>query len=541
MPAGRDRHTAGPAGVADASAGPPEPPAEAAERQGSAEPYAGAAEPYAATRETHAGVVFLVGERAYKLKKPVDLGFLDFRTPQDRERACQREIDLNRRLAPDVYLGVAHVHCPGGGAAEPVVVMRRMPHRHRLSTLVREGAELDGQVRALARLLAGFHAAAERGPEISAQGGRDAILGRWRDSFDQTRPYRGGVLDAAVAALIETLTEDFLAGRAPLFDDRIAAGRIVDGHGDLLADDVFCLDDGPRVLDCIEFDDRLRWLDSLDDVAFLAMDLQRLGAAHLGERLLDWYAEFSADPAPASLRHHYLAYRAFVRAKVSCLRSTQGDERAGAEVAGYADLTLRHLRAGEVALVAVGGLPGTGKTTLAAGLADRLGAVLLSSDRVRKELAGLAPERPAAAAYQQGIYTPEWTARTYAELLDRAGRLLERGETTILDASWTRPEHRELAQELAARTRSRWVPLVCQADPHLVAERLAARTASLGGARAESPGGARTDQVSISDADDRIAAAMAVGAPPWPGAPVIRTDRAPDRSVDEAAALARAW
>src|SRR5690606_19188507 len=268
----------------------------------------------------------------------------------------------------------------------------------------------------------------------------------WRDSFAQVRPFRGEVLDDELVGEIERLTEDFLSGRRPLFDDRIATERIVDGHGDLLAEDVFCLDDGPRVLDCIEFDDRLRWLDGLDDAAFLAMDLERLGAPHLAERFLNWYVEFAADPAPASLRHHYVAYRAFVRAKVACLRHAQsGDPSAARDAATHTALTARHLRAGEVVLILVGGLPGTGKSTLAGRLADRLGAVLLRSDRLRKELSGIAPETPAAAPYGEGIYGAEWTERTYRELLARAERLLGHGESVVIDASWTRDAHRRAA------------------------------------------------------------------------------------------------
>ena len=140
------------------------------------------------------------------------------------------------------------------------------------------------------------------------------------------------------------------------------AGRIVDGHRDLLAEDIFCLDDGPRILDCLEFDDRLRWLDGLDDASFLAMDLDRLGRPDLAEQFIDWYAEYTADPAPASLRHHYVAYRALVRAKVCCIRAAQNEPQAMPSAGHLADLPLRHLHAATVSLILVGGLPGTGKT-----------------------------------------------------------------------------------------------------------------------------------------------------------------------------------
>jgi uncharacterized protein len=466
----------------------------------------------AAVAETNTAIVFIVGDRAYKLKKPVDLGFLDFRRRTDREAVCHREVELNRRLAPDVYLGVADVRGPGGEICDHLVVMRRMPAPRRLSTLIRSGTAVAEPLRDIARVLAAFHVTARRGPEISAQGTRDALLGRWDATFTQLRPFHGDVLDAGAAAEVEDRTHEFLAGREQLFAQRVANGNIVDGHADLITDDIFCLDDGPRVLDCLEFDDRLRAVDVLDDAAFLAMDVEHLGATRLARAFFDWYAEYSGDPAPATLRHHYIAYRAFVRAKVGCLRHAQGDQSAAADVAAYTDLTLQHLRTGAVRLVIVGGTPATGKTTLAGKIADHLGAVLLSSDRIRKELAGLDPGHSATAAYRQGLYAPPWTERTYAALLRRAHELLERGESVVLDASWTQARHRGAARVLAAATHSGQLELRCEASAVTIATRLARRD----------PG--------ASDADPAIATKLAAEADPWPEATVIVTDHHPDTS-----------
>jgi predicted kinase len=328
-----------------------------------------------------------------------------------------------------------------------------------------------------------------------------------------------GTVDRAVLDEIERHTRQFLAGREPLFLSRIRENRIVDGHGDLIADDIFLLDDGPRVLDCLEFDDRLRRLDGLDDIAFLAMDLERLGAPELGELLLDRYREYTADPAPASLRHHYLAYRAFVRVKVACLRHTQGDTDAASAAAVYAGIAVRHLRLGRVRLVLVGGLPGSGKTTIAGRLADSLGAVLLSSDRVRKELAGLAPEAHAYAGYREGIYAPAHTERTYAELLRRAGELLGRGESVVLDASWTDGDLRARASRIADDAHAELVPLRCEVAQSVAVERI------------------RTRGRTMSDADPATAAAMAADAAPWPDAITLDTTGAPDHAVATALAV----
>ena len=469
-----------------------------------------------AVSETHIGIVFFVGDCAYKLKKPVNLGFLDFSTRELRERACHEEVRLNRRFSPDVYLGVADVHGPGGQVCDHLLVMRRMPADRRLATLVRAGAPVEDALRDIARILAVWHAQAPRGPRISAQGARDALQARWNDNFHQVRPFHGEVIDAATATQIEDLVTEFLAGRQALFDARIADGRIVDGHGDLLAGDIFCLDDGPRILDCLEFDDELRSLDGIDDASFLAMDLERLGAPGLAERFISWYAEFAADPAPPSLRHHYIAYRAFVRAKVACLRHAQGDPDAAADARSYSAIALRHLRAGRVGLILVGGLPGTGKTSLAGALADRLGCSLLSSDRIRKELAGLAPDDSAAGPFGTGIYTPEWNRRTYRELVGRAAKLLRQGETVVLDASWTSEQQRDLPAVTAEREHAHLSSLRCQAPQTLTAERIRTRTRGL------------------SDADTDIAAAMRTHADPWPEATTIDTSGPLDDATEQA-------
>lgn len=475
----------------------------------------------AAVAETHIGVIFFNGDHAYKLKKPVRTGFLDFTTRQARELACHREVELNRRFAPDVYLGVADVTGSDGKPCDHLVVMRRMPEDRRLSALLAEGAEVTDHLRWIARELAAWHARAPRGPVISAEGSRSALRGRWTASFEEVRPFHGNVLDPETALEIEWLTLRFLAGRALLFDRRISDGRIVDGHGDLLADDIFCLDDGPRILDCLEFDDRLRRLDGLDDAAFLAMDLERLGAPDAAAAFLDWYAEYSGDPAPPSLRDHYIAYRAFVRAKVACLRAAQGAPQAAAEARCLAELTLRHLRAGAVRLVLVGGLPGTGKSTLAAALADRLGWSLLRSDRIRKELAGIPPEVSAAAAYGHGIYDPAFTCETYAELLERAEALLGMGESVVLDATWSSQAHRDSAARSAERAHADLVALRCDAPAEIAAARIRERTA---------------DQ---SDADAAIAAIMATRADHWPEARTVDTGTTPGAALAHALNLIR--
>lgn len=467
-----------------------------------------AAERYVESRLTHSGAVIMVGERAYKLKRPLRLGFLDFTDVARRREICLKELSLNRRLAPDVYLGLGGIDDPVWGT-EPMVVMWRLPAARRLASLIKRGIAVDEDLRRLARQLAVFHTHATRSPEIDAEGTRDAIRQRWTDSFDQIR---GDVsmLDPAVMEEIERLTLRFLDGRAELFAARVAAGRVVDGHGDLLAEDIFCLDDGPRVLDCLEFDDRLRYLDQLDDVCCLVMDLERLGSPAAASTFLDHYLEMTGDPAPPALVHHFVAYRAFVRAKVGCL---PGAADALSDVALHARLCLDHLRWGAVRLVVVGGAPGTGKTTLAGGVADRLGFVTINSDRVRKELAGLDPSASAASAFSAGIYTPEWSRRTYDELLRRAGLLLAMGESVVLDATWGHRDERRLAKKLAGKAAAELTVFECQLSPDEVARRISGR-------------------VGVSDADEELARRLRTEMVPWAGSHHVDTSGPPTRSVD---------
>jgi aminoglycoside phosphotransferase family enzyme/predicted kinase len=472
-----------------------------------------------AVAETHSGVVFFVGDRAYKMKKPVDLGFLDFTTLDARRAVCEREVELNRRLAPDVYLGVADVIAPSGDVCEHLVVMQRMPHGRRLSVLAARGDDLTAPLGYLAHMLASFHRDAERGPGADRAAGADATAARWSANTKQLQAFTRRFVGADTVESLDVLAQRYIAGRGELFARRIADGHACDGHGDLLADDVFLLDDGPRVLDCLEFDDALRLGDALADVAFLAMDLEHLGRPDLAGRFLDAYRAHAGETWPASLAHHHIAYRAQVRAKVAAIRADQGAVESVREAQALLDLAHRHAEAARVRLVLVGGLPGTGKSTLAAALGEALGAVVLRSDEIRKRLAGMPSDHSTAAAFEEGIYEAESTAATYAELADQARQALRLGESVILDASWTRAEHRALAARVAQETFSDITELRCDTPPEVAARRMRRRR-DLGG--------------DPSDADEAIAAAMAEKADPWPDAVVIDTTVDPSTACQAA-------
>jgi aminoglycoside phosphotransferase family enzyme/predicted kinase len=467
-------------------------------------------------RETHTGIVVLIGDRAYKFKKPVVTDFLDFSTVEQREHACTQELALNRRLAPESYLGVAHLSDPLGGPAEPVIVMRRYPDLCRLATKVRHGECVDAALLEIAQLLAGFHATALRGPDVDAQAGAGAVNARWQANLTELERFTDTVVSAESILEINRLATRFTAGRATLFAQRIRDRRIVDGHADLLADDIFCLPGGPALLDCLEFDDHLRYVDGIDDAAFLAMDLEFLGRKDLGGEFLDHYRRLSGDSAPQALTDFYIAYRAVVRAKVDCVRYTQGHHDAVADARRHISIALEHLRAGSVRLILVGGGPGTGKSTLARSLAERMGAELISTDDVRRQLGQSGAIAGATGVLDTGLYTPANVATVYDDVLHRARLQLSSGRSVILDGTWRDSDQRALAREIADETNSPITELACTTS-------LAAATARIQ---------ARSD--TTSDATPEIATALAEQHDTWPGAVAIDTGRPLTDSLAEA-------
>jgi uncharacterized protein len=458
--------------------------------------------------ETHVSVVLEVGDRVYKLKKPVVTDFLDFRSREARDTVCRKEVELNRRLAPDVYLGVGTFTGLDGEPVDHVVIMRRLPAARSLERLVLTGAEPRRCLHEVAHLLATFHESAGRSEAIDEAGRPARLLENWDAGFDLLRSSPAAV-DAPRVERAAHLVHEYLAGRAPLLEQRIADARVRDGHGDLQCADTFCLDDGPRVLDCIEFDDRLRHGDVLNDVAFLVMDLERLGAPHLGAALLDEWTELTADAHPASLAHHYVAYRAQVRCKVACIRHAQGRASAAGDARALLDLAIGRLEAARIPLVLVGGAPGTGKSTLSRALGDHLGWAVLRSDEVRKDLLGVGHTTRLDEAIDAGAYGAATTAATYDELLRRASTLLVHGVPVVLDASWSTGAARHAAAKVAASASSPLVALRCDLPETRARARIAGRAA-------------RGDDA--SDATAAVAGVVRARFEPWSDAVTVPTD-----------------
>ena len=388
--------------------------------------------------------------------------------------------------------------------------------RKSLSRLATSGAPLEASVHELAHLLPAFHAAAERGPSIDAAARAETVASRFEENARRLGDLPSALHDPARSAQVVDLARRYLAGRGPLFDDRIARKAVCDGHGDLLADDIFILEDGPRVLDCLEFDDALRYGDVLGDVAFLAMDFERLGRRDLAQLLLARYGELANDRWPASLAHLYVAYRAQVRALVAAVRAHQGGGD-GAAAPGLLQLAVDHLEAGAIHLVVVGGPPGSGKSTLAGRLGAAIDGVVLRSDELRKQAAGLDAGAPASTRLGEGLYAPEVTEATYGALLDRAGTCLAHGLSVVLDATFAQARFREAATLLARRGVANLTELRCNLPSEVAAQRIAAR--------------ARTD---ASDATPEIAAAIAGREEPWPTAIEVDTSKEPAGALEQA-------
>jgi uncharacterized protein len=411
-------------------------------------------------------------------------------------------------------------------------VMRRMDPSGRLAALVNRGADdLDDHLVQVAEVVAGFHRRAELSPVIDADATAAAIRHRWDAGALEMEPFvgtvhNGAVLDSAVFTAVVDRYRRFIDGRGALFDARINAGYICDGHGDLQAEDVFCTPDGPRVLDCIEFDAHLRHVDVLADVAFLAMDLERLGNADASDRFVElWAAAFGGDVIHPALLHHYIAERAFVRAKVACLRLGQRpvdaplDQQHAHAARTLLSMCARHLAAAAPRLVLVGGSPGTGKTTVATELGRATRWPVLHSDVVRKQRLGLDPATRPTAGQARRLYDPGEVAATYADVLSSAADHLALGQSVVIDASWTSDHERARARGVADAAHADVVELHCVCDPDEARRRVADRLRTSNPADLSDPAGA-------SDATPDIADLLASRSDPWPQAQQLDTGAA---------------
>jgi len=436
---------------------------------------------------THISWVFLTERDVWKLKRPVDYGFLDYTTLERRRHYCEEEVRLNRRLAPDVYLGVVPVRRgPAGptlaGGDGPVVDyavrMRRLPEAESAEALLRAGALTHDHLWRVAALLSGFYAAA---PEAAGYGTVPAIEANVAENVEQARPFVGRFVPAEAFEAIRAWQADGLVRHAGRFAERAAAGRIRDGHGDLRLEHVYFPAAGPIVIDCVEFSDRLRIADVASDAAFLAMELGARGRIDLAESFLGRFALESNDYDLYDVVDFYLCYRAWVRAKIAgflAVDPATPPDKAARKAAEARSLFARaeaHTRppAPPGPLVAVGGLIGTGKTFLAEALARNLALPMIGSDLTRKWLAGVAPTERAPDA----VYDAAFSARTFDEVFRRADVVLRSGRGAIVDATFRGRALRQRARALAAAHGRRFLLVEATCDEATIRARLRRRAA----------------------------------------------------------------
>ena len=438
--------------------------------------------------ETHISYVLLTGKHAYKLKKAVDLGFLDFTTLASRRFFCEQELRLNRRLAPELYLDVVAIT---GTIDEPVidgkgpvleyaVKMREFP-QDALASRVLDRNELGvADIDMLAAKVAAFHATSQKAAADSTFGAPETIL---RAALANCKSLLAGAASPAERRTIEALhtwTEREHAARNAAFRGRREGGFVRECHGDLHLGNIAVIDGEVTIFDCIEFNEQMRWIDVMSEVAFTAMDLQDRGHAELAHRFVNAYLAITGDYAGLSVLRFYLVYRALVRAKIALLRAIQlppGEARAPlyAERDGYLRLAEAYARSPEPAILITHGITGCGKTTLSQALLEQIGAIRIRTDVERKRLHGLAPTARSDAATARMLYGADATRRTYDHVLHLAASVAAAGFVAIVDGTFLRRWQRDRFRRLAAELGIPFVIVAFSASEGVLRRRVAER------------------------------------------------------------------
>ena len=417
--------------------------------------------------QTHVSYIFLTDRYAYKIKKPVDFGFLNFSTIDRRRFYCNEEVRLNRRLCPDIYEGVVELRETLSGAAfhgsgsiiDYAVKMKRLPADRMLDKLVEAGSVTPASMRKVSSVIAEFHRTALMSPAIAEYGRLERIMFNWQENFEQMVPFEILTLPAHERELIRSWVETFAAEHENVFQQRVDDGFIRECDGDIHLENI-CLDDGAvHIFDCIEFNERFRCCDTAADIAFLLMDLDYHGRHDLSDDVIDEYMARTGDHGLVSLIDFYKIYRAIVRGKVESFRLNDSginpDDQALARMRAirYFRLVLGYIerRRLKPALFITCGLMGSGKSMLTAQLSFELGIASFNSDETRKQIMGLPPGTPARDTFGEGLYDPQSTEATYAELLRRAENQLQQGSSVIIDASFMHKSQRTPFAGLAER------------------------------------------------------------------------------------------
>ena len=434
---------------------------------------------------THISMILLGKRRVLKLKKPIDLGFLDYTTLQKRLESCKAEVELNSRLCPGYYLGVQAISridgelrfSDHGPVVEYGVIMKRLPTDQMLDRLVARGEVAEVTIQRIADRLVEFHRTARRGPEIDVFGSPEVIARNWQENFDQTAPYIDRSIAAETHRSIRDWVTRWLEEHQEFLRTRVNERRICDGHGDIRAESI-CVTNGLCIFDCIEFNERFRCSDLANEVAFLAMDLDARGRPDLGYHFVEQYGLRSKDEGLFKLLQFYRCYRAYVRGKVQSFRLDDVDltalerEVAAVRARRYFDLALRYSSPlHKPYVIVVSGLAGSGKTSLARAIGGELCLRVVSSDTVRKTLFGITE----GFGYGVGPYSSDANRLTYKTMIELGRDLVVQNRGVVLDATFKRKEDRAIAREMALRGGAEWRVIDCYLPPQLVHERLEQR------------------------------------------------------------------
>lgn len=445
--------------------------------------------------ETHISWVILTGTYAYKIKKPVNLGFLDFSTLEKRHFYCQEELRLNSRLAPSIYLDVISISSVEGKFAfsatgnisaigniiEYAVKMVQFPQQMQMDRLLASGHLYNKHINALAKTIAEFHQHTAIACKNNSFGNPEKIYSPVQENFIQLQPLIKDNKAITLLAKIEHWSQTRFKQLKPLFIERKKNGFIRECHGDLHTRNLVFMHDIPVAFDCIEFDPALRWIDTISDAAFLIMDLQYRQQADFAWGFLNRYLEITGDYAAVKILNFYLLYRAMVRTKVAAISASQmpchssGWHKANTALYNHLKLADSYLQPARPRLIISCGLSASGKTTLTQPLLEKLTAIRLRSDVERKRLFEQTAETDCSSAFNAGIYTPEATRQTYQYLAEQAELILKAGYSVIIDAAFLKYEQRQLFHQLAQRLQIPFVILQFKARPDTLRQRIISR------------------------------------------------------------------
>ncbi|HTZ41225.1 MAG TPA: AAA family ATPase [Syntrophales bacterium] len=444
--------------------------------------------------QTHISFVFIAGDLVYKIKKAVDFGFLDFTTLEKRKFFCEEELRLNRRLAPETYLEVKSIGEDGAGAlrfdngrpVEYAVVMKKLPLERMLKILLAEGKAGVDAMDAIAAKVADFHRQAATGGEIDAIGGIDTIRHNHDENFEQTAKYIGRTLSKSRHAFLRDYVMQFLERERKLLEKRVQDHRIRECHGDLHAEHI-CLADGIIIFDCIEFNKRFRYGDAAAEVAFLAMDLDYNGYPGHARAFVEAYVHHSGDKELCRLLDFYRSYYATVRGKVISFRVddphiVSADRAQATRTAQrYFDLALTYAaRPANKTLVLLAGLMGTGKSVLARALASSIGAEIIQTDAVRKQMLLIPSSEHRFEEFGRGVYSDDISRKTYEKTLEMALEKLTSELAVIVDASYRSRQERLRAFDAGRQAGADVYVVECTCPEEIIEERLHSRQSAGG-------------------------------------------------------------